>query len=85
MVAILVVLSVMSPVFASTEPGHRAACAYVKAVPGSPCTWVAPVHSHDAACGYIAAVPGVSCDCNQGGVVSFAHRIQSPSNQRGKA
>gem|GEM_PF-2856562 len=54
-------MSMIAPVFASTEPGHTAACSYVKAVPGSPCTYVAPVHVHDAACGYKEGKPEVPC------------------------
>ncbi|MCL1914564.1 MAG: hypothetical protein FWG10_12000 [Eubacteriaceae bacterium] len=61
LVASLVVMSMVAPVFASTEPGHTAACSYVKAVPGSPCTYVAPVHVHDAACGYKEGRPEVPC------------------------
>jgi len=63
LIAILVVLSMVVPAFASAEPGHTADCTYVKADPGSPCTFVAPpAHIHDAACGFEAEVKASPCN-----------------------
>ena len=62
LIAILVVLSMIAPVFASTEPGHTKECSYVKGDPGSKCNFVPEQHLvHDAACGYKAPIGGSPC------------------------
>ena len=79
LVAILVVLSVLSPVFASTEPGHTADCAYqvAQACNGTGACAARPAGhvAGETACGYVVPTLASACDLTTGqcGAVAPGH------------